>query len=31
MVLAVDHHQKDLSQEKALDRVKLDKGIYDVT
>ena len=31
MVLAVEHHQNDLSQDKALDRVKLEKGIYDIT
>jgi hypothetical protein len=31
MALAVEHHQKDLSQEKALDRIKIEKGIYDIT
>lgn len=31
MVLALEWHQKDLTQEKALDRVKLEKGIYDIT
>jgi hypothetical protein len=31
MTLAVEHHQKDLSQEKALDRIKIEKGIYDIT
>tara|TARA_R100001594_G_scaffold122221_1_gene158311 strand:- start:3624 stop:3998 length:375 start_codon:yes stop_codon:yes gene_type:complete len=31
MTLAVEHHQKDLSQDKALDRIKIEKGIYDLT
>jgi hypothetical protein len=31
MTLAVEHHQKDLSQDKALDRIKIEKGIYDIT
>jgi len=31
MVLQLSHHQDDLRQEKALDRVKIEKGIYDVT
>ena len=31
MVLQLTHHQDDLRQEKALDRVKIEKGIYDVT
>tara|TARA_R100000789_G_scaffold100195_2_gene109172 strand:+ start:1234 stop:1611 length:378 start_codon:yes stop_codon:yes gene_type:complete len=31
MYLQVLHHQDDLRQERALDRVKLDKGIYDIT
>lgn len=31
MVLQISHHQDDLRQERSLDRVKLDKGIYDVT
>ena len=31
MVLQLSHHQDDLRQEKALDRVKIEKGIYDLT
>ncbi len=31
MVLKLSHHQEDLRQEKALDRIKIEKGIYDIT
>ena len=31
MALAVEYHHRDLSQDKALERVKIEKGIYDIT
>ena len=31
MLAEVLHHQETLRQDKALERVKIEKGIYDIT